>query len=83
MQRAHFFAPRPWSDTEDAELRSLAASGQSARSIAIQLNRSFLAVQSRASRLKIALNRRSSRADHKSFATGFIARLARRDERSR
>jgi hypothetical protein len=78
--RAHYFAARRWTRSEEDSLRSLAAAGQSARSIAIQLERSFLSVQSRANKLKIVLSRRSSRADHQSLAAGFIVRLPNRDD---
>jgi hypothetical protein len=81
--RAPYFAPRRWTCPEDDSLRSLAAAGQSARTIAIQLERSFLSVQSRANKLKIVLSRRSSRADHQSLAAGFIARLPNRGDAQR
>jgi hypothetical protein len=48
---------RPWTAEEDDLLRDLAASGANPASIAIRLKRSQDAIQSRAFRLGIPLNR--------------------------
>jgi hypothetical protein len=75
--RIHFVSQQ-WTRLEDDSLRSLAASGQSARSIAIQLHRSKLSVKSRATKLKIRFVKRSS--DHESLAAGSIAQLVHRQD---
>jgi hypothetical protein len=62
-------------------LRSL-ASGSSARSVAIQMNRSILAIQNRALKLKIVFSKRSSKSDHEAVAVGTVARLVPRDHGS-
>ena len=78
-----YFAPRRWTPSDDDKLKSLAASGMSLRSTAIRMNRSFLAVQSRAAKLEVRFVRRSSQSDHESLAAGFIARLAPREDGSK
>ena len=70
----------PWTRFEDDSLRSLAASGRSARSIAIQLHRSLFSVKSRAAKLKIRFVKRSSQSDHESLAAGSIAQLVHRQD---
>jgi hypothetical protein len=63
MTRPTFFAPRRWT-VEDDKMKSLAARGLSVRRVAILMNRSFLAVQSRASKLNVTFQKRSSQGDH-------------------
>jgi hypothetical protein len=75
-----FFAAKRWAPSDDDTLKSLAASELSLRSVAIQMNRSYLAVQSRAAKLKATFVKRSSHSDYESLADGFIARLARRED---
>jgi hypothetical protein len=75
-----FFASRRWTTSDDDKMKSLAASGLSARRVAIQMNRSFLAVRTRAIKLNIRFIKRSSQSDHESLAPGFIARLACRED---
>jgi hypothetical protein len=77
-----FFAPRRWTLADDERMKKLLEAGSSARSIAIQMNRSFLAVQSRAAEFRIKFVKRSSPSDHESLASGFIARLGRAPHRS-
>ena len=76
-----FLVPRRWSVTDDTKLQSL-ASGLSARSVAIQMNRSILAIQGRALKLRIAFSKRSSKSDHEAVAVGIVARLVPRDHGS-
>ena len=54
----------------------------SARSVAIQMNRSILAIQNRALKLKIVFSKRSSKSDHEAVAVGIVARLVPRDHGS-
>jgi 3-deoxy-D-manno-octulosonate 8-phosphate phosphatase KdsC-like HAD superfamily phosphatase len=74
-----FFAAKRWAPSDDDTLKSLSASGLSLRSVAIQMNRSYLAVQNRAAKLKITFVKRSH-SDHEFLAEGFIARFARRED---
>jgi hypothetical protein len=69
-----------WTRLEDDVLISLAASGRSARSIAIHLHRSLFSVKSRATKLKIRFVKPSSRSDHESLAAGSIAQLVHRQD---
>jgi hypothetical protein len=64
-----------WTRWEEDSLISLAASGRSARSIAIHLHRSLFSVESRATKLKIRFVKPSSRSDHESLAAGSIAQF--------
>jgi hypothetical protein len=75
-----FFAAKRWAPSDDDTLKSLSASGLSLRSVAIQMNRSYLAVQNTAAKLKITFVKRSSHSDHEFLAEGFIARFARRED---
>jgi hypothetical protein len=77
--RTHFVSQQ-WTRLEDDSLRSLAASGRSARSIAIQLRRPLLSVKSRAAKLKIRFVKRCSQSDHESLTTGSIAQLVHRQD---
>ena len=51
------FATRPWTPADDEILRSLALRGVDARAIGSQLNRTAVAVRSRARRLNILLKK--------------------------
>ena len=51
------FATRPWTPVDDEILRSLALRGVDARVIGSQLNRTAVAVRSRARRLNILLKK--------------------------
>ena len=51
------FASRPWTPADDEILRSLALRGVDARVIGSQLNRTAVAVRSRARRLNIFLKK--------------------------
>jgi hypothetical protein len=51
------FATRPWTPADDEILRSLAREGADVRMIGSQLNRTAVAVRSRAGRLKIPLKK--------------------------
>ncbi len=51
------FATRPWTPEDDEILRSLALRGVDARVIGNQLNRTAVAVRSRARRLNILLKK--------------------------
>ncbi len=51
------FATRPWTPEDDEILRSLALGGVDARVIGRQLNRTAVAVRSRARRLNIPLQK--------------------------
>ncbi len=57
MTEAGRFSTRPWTPADDETLRSLALKGADARVIGKQLNRTGVAVRSRASRLKIPLKK--------------------------
>jgi hypothetical protein len=48
-------ATRPWTRADDEILRSLVLNGTDARSIGVRLNRTAVAVRSRARRLRIPL----------------------------
>jgi hypothetical protein len=47
----------PWTQAEDDELRALALTDASPRDIAIQLNRSEIAIRSRANKLHVLLKK--------------------------
>jgi hypothetical protein len=49
------FRTRRWTEVEDAELRSLVKAGKDARTIGKELHRSFMGVQARAKKLKLAI----------------------------
>ena len=49
--------PRPWTSHEDVVLQRLAAAGKHAAAIAAEMNRSELAIRSRAWKLNILLAR--------------------------
>ena len=51
------FAARPWTPADDEVLRSLALNGVDARVIGSQLNRTTVAVRSRARRLNIPIKK--------------------------
>jgi hypothetical protein len=57
MTEAGRFATRPWTPADDEILRSLARNGVDARAIGSQLNRTAVAVRSRAGRLNIPLKK--------------------------
>ena len=48
---------RPWTQAEDHELRALALTDASTREIAIQLNRTAIAVRARARKLHVILGK--------------------------
>jgi hypothetical protein len=56
------FATRPWTPADDEILRSLALRGVDARVIGSQLNRTAVAVRSRARRLNILLKKSQTEA---------------------
>jgi DNA-binding NarL/FixJ family response regulator len=51
----NYLGQNPWTPEEDELLRKLAASGESAASIAKRLNRNIPSIRNRVSRLNIAL----------------------------
>jgi hypothetical protein len=57
MKERRRFSARPWTQAEDDELRVLANAGASSRAIGMKMNRTEIAVRSRASRLNIILGR--------------------------
>jgi hypothetical protein len=56
------FATRPWTPADDKVLRSLALNGVDARVIGNQLNRTAVAVRSRARRLNFLLSKPRKRS---------------------
>ncbi len=52
MKELRRFSARPWTEADDAKLRTLALTGASSRSIGVQMNCTETAVRSRARRLK-------------------------------
>jgi hypothetical protein len=57
MKEPGRFAARPWTRADDETLRSLALKGVDVRVIGRQLNRTAIAVRSRANRLNILLRK--------------------------
>jgi hypothetical protein len=57
MTETRRFAARPWTPADDEILRSLALRGVDARVIGSQLNRTAVAVRSRAKRMNILLKK--------------------------
>jgi hypothetical protein len=57
MKEVGRFATRPWTPADDEILRSLALRGVDARVIGSQLNRTAVAVRSRAKRMNILLKK--------------------------
>jgi hypothetical protein len=57
MRETGRFATRPWTPADDEILRSLALKGVDVRVIGRQLNRTAIAVRSRAKRLNILLRK--------------------------
>jgi hypothetical protein len=55
------FSARPWTQADDDNLRALALTGASSRSIGVRMNRTEAAVRSRAGRLKIILRKSAVR----------------------
>jgi hypothetical protein len=53
------FAPRPWTEADDAKLRALALKGMDTRAIGIQMDRTEISVRNRARRLHVILKRNS------------------------
>jgi hypothetical protein len=62
MKETGRFATRPWTPADDEILRSLAHRGVHARVIGSQLNRTAVAVRSRARRLNILLKKSQTEA---------------------
>jgi hypothetical protein len=57
MNETGRFATRPWTQADDDKLRKLALKGADARVIGSQLDRTTVAVRSRARRLNILLKK--------------------------
>ena len=74
------FIPRRWTYSDDESLRSLAGAGMSLRSTAIVLNRSYVAVQSRAAKLNVRFVKRSSQSDPETVEAACRAPLERLSE---
>jgi hypothetical protein len=55
MKELPRFSGRPWTQDDDDKLRALAIAGASSRAIGVQMNRTELAVRSRAGRLILSL----------------------------
>jgi hypothetical protein len=62
MKEVGRFATRPWTPADDEILRSLALRGVDARVIGSQLNRTAVAVRSRARRMNILLKENQTEA---------------------
>jgi hypothetical protein len=61
MKESGRFASRPWTQADDDELRTLALKGMDTRAIGVQMDRTEIAVRSRARRLHVILKRISAR----------------------
>jgi hypothetical protein len=72
------FVPRRWTPSDNDRLRSLAKAGMSLRSTAIVLNRSYVAVQSRAAKLNVRFVTRSNQSDPETAEAVYMAPLERR-----
>ena len=57
MKELRRFSARPWTEADDDKLRALALTGASSRAIGMQMDRTEVAVRSRASRLKIIVEK--------------------------
>jgi hypothetical protein len=57
MTESGHFASRPWTQTDDENLRKLALTGLSSRAIGIRMNRTETAVRSRARQLQVILRK--------------------------
>jgi hypothetical protein len=55
MKESGRFASRPWTQADDDELRTLALKGMDTRAIGVQMDRTEIAVRSRARRLHVIL----------------------------
>jgi hypothetical protein len=51
-------SPRPWTEKDDNELRTMAVAGAGSRAIGMRMNRTGAAVRTRAAKLKIILRKR-------------------------
>ena len=56
------FATRPWTQSDDEKLREMALVGANPRTIGLQMNRTEIAVRTRARRLGIVLKRPKRRS---------------------
>lgn len=74
------FIPRRWTYSDDESLRSLAEAGMSLRSTAIVMNRSYVAVPSRAAKLNVRFVKRSSQSDPETVEAVFMGPMERRAE---
>ena len=53
--------PRPWTETDEAALRSLVEAGKDARTVGKELNRTIMGVQARTKKLNLTSSSRRSR----------------------
>jgi hypothetical protein len=61
MKELRRFSPRPWSKSDDDKLRALATAGATSRAIGAQMDRTEMAIRSRANRLEIILRKPTQR----------------------
>jgi hypothetical protein len=61
MKELRRFSARPWSKSDDDKLRALAIAGATSRAIGAQMDRTEMAIRSRAARLKIILRKSNQR----------------------
>jgi hypothetical protein len=73
---------RPWTPTDDDRLRALAITGASSKAIGVQMDRTQIAIRSRAVRLKIILTESAQRT-HKSAAGEVKTKPGPRPKRSK
>ena len=66
------FKTRPWTEAEDAALRSLVEAGNDARMIGRELKRSFMSVQARVKKLNLTIVVKK----RKTFSPGSLGRWA-------
>jgi hypothetical protein len=57
MTEPEHFASRPWTQADDEKLQKLALTGLSSRAIGIRMNRTEIAVRSRAKHLRVILRK--------------------------
>jgi hypothetical protein len=61
---------RPWTPADDDRLRVLAIAGASSKAIGVQMNRTQIAIRSRAGRLKIILTKSTERTHKRAAGEG-------------
>ncbi len=62
------FIPRPWTEADEAALRSLVEAGMDARTIGKEINRSIMGVQARMKKLNLTSVGRRSQGNLKAIS---------------